>query len=64
MIKIFNALQHEQLQIKRKPKISLEYDSRNAHTVNYNPGQNSWDTNVIARQIEASSLPPSPSVQC
>ena len=31
---------------------------------NYNPGQNSWDTNAIARQIEASSLPPSPSVQC
>ena len=37
----------------------------------YNPGQKSWDTNAIARQIEASSLspspfplPPSPSVQC
>ena len=30
----------------------------------YNPGHNSWDTNLIARQIEASSLPPSPSVQC
>ena len=30
----------------------------------YNPGQNFWDTNAIARQIEASSLPPSPSVQC
>ena len=30
----------------------------------YNPGQNSWDTNAIASQIEASSLPPSPSVQC
>ena len=29
---------------------------------NYNPGQNSWDTNAIACQIEASSLPPSPSV--
>ena len=27
---------------------------------NYNPGQNSWDTNAIARQIEAPSLPPSP----
>ena len=26
----------------------------------YNPGQNSWDPNTIARQIEASSLPPSP----
>ena len=26
----------------------------------YNPGQNSWDTNAIARQIEASSLPPFP----
>ena len=25
---------------------------------NYNPGQNSWDTNAIARQIEAPSLPP------
>ena len=34
------------------------------HSVcSYNPGQNSWDTNPIARQIEASSLPPSPSVQ-
>ena len=31
---------------------------------NYNPGQNSWDTYAIACQIEASSLPPSPSVQC
>ena len=31
---------------------------------NHNPGQNSWDANAIARQIEASSLPPSPSVQC
>ena len=27
---------------------------------NYNPGQNSSDTNAIARQIEAPSLPPSP----
>ena len=27
----------------------------------YNPGQNSWDTNAIACQIEASSLPPPPS---
>jgi len=28
----------------------------------YNPGQNSWDTNAIARQIKASSppLPPPP----
>ena len=26
----------------------------------YNPGQNSWDTNAIACQIEASSLPPLP----
>ena len=36
------------------------------HTIpdSYNPGQNSWDTNAIARQIEASSLLPSPSVQC
>ena len=25
---------------------------------NHNPGQNSWDTNAIARQIEASSLSP------
>ena len=31
---------------------------------NHNPGQNSWDANAIARQIEASSLLPSPSVQC
>ena len=31
---------------------------------NYNPGQNSLDTNAIACQIEASSLSPSPSVQC
>ena len=30
----------------------------------YNPGQNSWDTNAIAREIEASSLPLSLSVQC
>ena len=30
----------------------------------YNPGQISWDTNTPTRQIEASSLPPSPSVQC
>ena len=26
----------------------------------YNPGQNSWDTNAIARQIDISSFPPSP----
>ena len=26
----------------------------------YNPGQNAWDTNAIARQIQASSLPPPP----
>ena len=26
--------------------------------------EDSWDTNEIARQVEASSLPPSPSVQC
>ena len=26
----------------------------------YNPGQNSWDTNAIARQIRASSPPPPP----
>ena len=31
---------------------------------NYNPSQNSRDTNAIARRIEASSLPPSPLVQC
>ena len=30
----------------------------------YNPGQNYRDTNTIARQIEASSLPPSQSVRC
>ena len=34
--------------------IYLEYDK------NYNPGQNSWDTNAIARQIESPSLPTSP----
>ena len=28
----------------------------------YNPGQNSWDTNAIARQNEAFSLSPPP--QC
>ena len=31
---------------------------------NYIPSQNSRDTNAIARRIEASSLPASPSVQC
>ena len=28
----------------------------------YNPGQNSWDTNAIARQIDASSFPLPPGV--
>ena len=52
--------------LQRNLRINTYSNSREDHMTSedYNPGQNSWDTNTTARQIEASSLTPSPSVQC